>query len=202
MSDREQIRELLLHIDNEPQLYPRLKSISAMFDKKVRQGKYDDHLAPKAYEGLVADAAALYYASPKQLHKITAAERKAALMSFSKGNRLEVAKALAKAYEADARLRGLTIDADRHLCHACAQHEAHDLGKHAAHEGAKDYHAAMRGEDKGTMRIGQRVMYTSLSGRDEELAEIVKILPRNNFEIQFPDGTRRDAPLDRLRKIR
>lgn len=130
MSDRDQQRELLLHIDNEPQLYPRLKAISAMFDKKVKQGKYDNRLAPKAYEGVVADAAALYYASPKKLHKITAAERKAALASFNKSNRLEVAKALAKAYEDDARLRGLTIDEDRHLCHACAQHEARDLDKH------------------------------------------------------------------------
>lgn len=131
--DQAQVRELQLHIMNESSLDARLRAITDMLDRKVRQGKYDGKLAHKAYDGVVSDAAILYYVSPKPLYKASPAERRAALESFSKAARDEVSKNLARAYEAHARVRGLHIHDDRHLCHSCAAHEKKDLVEKVPH---------------------------------------------------------------------
>ena len=201
--DKAQLRELQLHLENEASLYPRMKAIYGMLDRKVTLGRYDGKLAPKAFDGVVTDAAVLYFISPKALHRARPDERKAALQSFNSEVRRALSEKLARSYEEDARSRGFHIHDDRHLCHACAEHEKGEMGKigkAAAERGEDDYRAAMGMKSRPGAKgygVGEIVTYTSFGGR-EEAATVVKRLPRGHYQLRFDDGTTRDAPSDRL----
>lgn len=53
--DKEAVRELVLYITNKSDLYPQVQSIVKNMQRKIKQGKYDDELAVKAWQYL-ADA--------------------------------------------------------------------------------------------------------------------------------------------------
>ena len=118
--DNDNLVELRLSIQNDGVMYAGvLKSISDNLDRKVRQGKYDGKLAPKAWLHAVDEGAMRYLG-----RGATAQE---ARKMFPTDLRKKIAEDMARAYEADARSRGLRIDDNRHLCNTCAHHEKVDL---------------------------------------------------------------------------
>ena len=119
---REALVELELYIQNDGTLYDGvIRSITTNLDKKVRAGKYDGKLAPIAWMHAVDEGARRWSKdygddSPQD-----------ARQHFPTDLRKKIAEDMARAYEADARSRGLRIDDNRHLCNTCAHHEKVDL---------------------------------------------------------------------------
>lgn len=120
MSDSDAVRELGLYIENDSTLYRQTTSIIKNLDAKVKKGKYDGRLAPKLWRYLVDEGAKKY---ARDFGGDSA-------RMFPGSVRNKLAEEMAREYEKEARTRGLTIDDDRHLCHACAMHEVADMSKH------------------------------------------------------------------------
>lgn len=118
-----ELTELRLFIENESALYGKVQAITAALDRKIKQGKYDSALAPKAWLYLVDDGAVAYVIAPRPVYKATTAEKNEARRVFPTALRKKLAEEMRDAYESEAGERGVQIHPERHLCGSCAKHE-------------------------------------------------------------------------------
>lgn len=183
MSDA--LTELRLFIENTGALSPKIQAITTELDRKVKQGKYDSALAPKAWLYLVDEGAVAYVTDPRPVHRATTAEKNEARRTFPTTVRKKLAEEMRDSYEEELSERGLSIHPERHLCGTCAKHETKAMkrigGKLRAHH---------VGDEKN---IGHRVEIhpgTDLWMRGDRYGTIEGVTPDGRYKVRMDKSNR------------